>query len=85
VRRVDIWESEYLHILEGDNPVFAWTKGTALRPYLDVLDESHLVVSLPLMPLAFRRPTGSNRMAAPCCPFAVSLLLLRYELEKRMG
>src|SRR5262249_53916521 len=22
VRRVDIWESEYLHVLEGDNPVF---------------------------------------------------------------
>ena len=40
VRRVDIWESEYLHVLEGDNPVFDWTKGTALRPYLDVLDES---------------------------------------------
>ena len=40
MRRVDIWESEYLHVLDGDNPVFDWTKGTALRPYLDVLDES---------------------------------------------
>ncbi len=39
-RRVDIWESEYLHVLEGDNPVVEWTKGTALRPYLDALDES---------------------------------------------
>ncbi len=39
-RRVDIWETEYLHVLEGDNPVFEWTKGTALRPYLDALDES---------------------------------------------
>jgi trans-aconitate 2-methyltransferase len=38
-RRVDIWETEYLHVLEGDNPVLEWTKGTALRPYLDVLDE----------------------------------------------
>jgi len=38
-RRVDIWESEYLHVLEGDNPVVEWTKGTALRPYLDALDE----------------------------------------------
>jgi len=38
-RRVDIWESEYLHVLEGGNPVVEWTKGTALRPYLDALDE----------------------------------------------
>ena len=38
-RRIDLWESEYLHPLEGDNPVVEWTKGTALRPYLDALEE----------------------------------------------
>lgn len=38
-RRLDIWESEYLHVLDGDNPVMEWTKGTALRPYLDRLGE----------------------------------------------
>ena len=37
--QVDIWETTYLHVLEGDNPVVEWTKGTALRPYLDALDE----------------------------------------------
>src|SRR5262249_36703513 len=39
--RVDIWQTEYLHVLEGENPVFEWTKGTELRPYLDVLDETN--------------------------------------------
>jgi trans-aconitate 2-methyltransferase len=36
---VQIWETEYLHFLEGDNPVLDWNKGTALRSYLDVLDD----------------------------------------------
>jgi len=38
--QVDIWETEYLHALVGENPVLGWTKGTALRPYLDVLEQS---------------------------------------------
>ncbi len=35
---LDIWETEYLHVLEGDNPVVAWTMGTALRPLLAALE-----------------------------------------------
>ena len=38
--RLDIWECEFLQVLEGENPVVEWTKGTALRPYLDALDDS---------------------------------------------
>ena len=38
--RLDIWECEYLQVLEGPNPVVEWTKGTALRPYLDALDDA---------------------------------------------
>jgi trans-aconitate 2-methyltransferase len=34
---VDIWETEYLQVLEGDNPVKEWTKGTWLTRYLDIL------------------------------------------------
>jgi trans-aconitate 2-methyltransferase len=41
--QVDIWETTYLHVLPesagGENPVVEWTKGTALRPYLDALEE----------------------------------------------
>jgi len=34
---LDIWETEYLHVLEGDNPVVKWTMGTTLRPLLAAL------------------------------------------------
>ena len=36
---LDLWETEYLHVLDGDNPVVRWTMGTALRPLLDALEE----------------------------------------------
>lgn len=35
---LDIWETEYLQILEGDDAVFEWVRGTALVPYLTALD-----------------------------------------------
>jgi trans-aconitate 2-methyltransferase len=36
-RCLDIWETEYLQILEGENPVAEWTKGTWLSPLLAAL------------------------------------------------
>jgi trans-aconitate 2-methyltransferase len=36
---LDIWETEYLQILEGEHPVKEWVKGTWLRPLLDALEE----------------------------------------------
>jgi trans-aconitate 2-methyltransferase len=36
--RVDAWETTYLHVLPGDNPVLDWYKGTGLRPVFDALD-----------------------------------------------
>jgi trans-aconitate 2-methyltransferase len=38
-RTLDIWETEYLQVLEGDNPVAAYTRGTWLTRFLDPLDE----------------------------------------------
>ncbi len=36
---LDIWETDYLQVLEGEDPVVAWTRGTALKPLLDALDD----------------------------------------------
>jgi trans-aconitate 2-methyltransferase len=35
---VNAWETTYIHVLAGENPVLQWFKGTALRPLLDRLD-----------------------------------------------
>jgi trans-aconitate 2-methyltransferase len=37
---LDIWETTYLHVLEGEDPVVEWFKGSALRPILDRLGEN---------------------------------------------
>ena len=36
---LDMWESIYMHILDGDDPVVEWTKGTVLPPLLSHLPE----------------------------------------------
>jgi trans-aconitate 2-methyltransferase len=41
---LDIWTSEYLHVLEGEDAVFKWVSGTGLRPYLDALSEEERAV-----------------------------------------
>ncbi len=35
---LDIWMSNYLHVLEGDDPILRWTRSTGLRPVIEVLD-----------------------------------------------
>jgi trans-aconitate 2-methyltransferase len=37
---VDVWQTEYLHVLEGEDPVLEWVRGTGLRPVLAALDEA---------------------------------------------
>jgi trans-aconitate 2-methyltransferase len=31
---LDIWQTEYLHVLDGEDPVLDWTRSTALRPVM---------------------------------------------------
>jgi len=36
---VDAWETTYLHVLHGADPVLEWVRGTGLRPVLAALTE----------------------------------------------
>ena len=36
---VEAWETTYLHVLHGADPVLRWLQGTGARPYLDALPE----------------------------------------------
>jgi trans-aconitate 2-methyltransferase len=36
-RSLDLWQTEYVQILEGEDPVLEWVKGTGLRPILNGL------------------------------------------------
>ncbi len=61
--RLELWETEYLHVLEGESPVVEWTRGSALKPLLDALEpperEGFLADYAARMAAAYpRRPDG---------------------------
>jgi trans-aconitate 2-methyltransferase len=37
---LQVWETEYLHVMDSSDGVLEWVRGTGLRPYLDLLDEA---------------------------------------------
>jgi trans-aconitate 2-methyltransferase len=39
-RALDIWETTYLQVMDGDDPVFDWVSATGLRPFVQALDEA---------------------------------------------
>jgi trans-aconitate 2-methyltransferase len=40
--RIDLWTTEYVQVLEGEDPVLAWVEGTGLRPILQGLAGAEL-------------------------------------------
>lgn len=40
--RVDIWETEYQHVMDGPKAIFDWIRSTGMRPYLERLHDEEL-------------------------------------------
>ena len=38
--QADVWETTYLHVLNGPDAVLRWIRGTGLRPFLTALEQS---------------------------------------------
>ena len=62
--RIDVWETTYLHVLDPEgaqeSPVLEWTKGTALRPVLQVLTDERERAAF-LVGVRAAAPTGLSR------------------------
>ncbi|MBE9604444.1 methyltransferase domain-containing protein [Acetobacteraceae bacterium H6797] len=37
---LELWVTEYIHVLRGERPVVEWAKGTSLLPFLDALADT---------------------------------------------
>ncbi len=60
---LDIWQTVYLHVLEGEDAVYRWVSGTGLRPFLGALEgeerEAYVAEYKSRLRLAYpMRPSG---------------------------
>lgn len=74
---VDIWETEYLQVLHGSDPVKEWTKGTFLRPFLQALDEGEARAFEEAYAAALRPGYPARADGTTLFPFKRLFLVLR--------
>jgi trans-aconitate 2-methyltransferase len=65
---VSLWETQYVHVMDGAGAVVEWVKGTALRPALDALDAAERPVFLERYRAAIHRqyvPRADGKVLFP--------------------
>jgi trans-aconitate 2-methyltransferase len=78
---VDAWETTYLHVLQGEDPVFTWVSGTGARPTLQALEAAD-----PALRSCFEEEFRRRlRAAYPPEPFGVVLPFRRVFVVARNG
>jgi trans-aconitate 2-methyltransferase len=65
--RVDAWSTTYCHVLQGEDPVLEWVKGSALRPVLARLGSDEERAAL------FAELAERLRAAYPAAPYGTVL------------
>jgi trans-aconitate 2-methyltransferase len=66
----DVWQTTYLHVFHGPDPVLEWVKGTALRPVLSTLaDPQDREAFLADYAAALRAAYPQNRRGETWFPF----------------
>jgi trans-aconitate 2-methyltransferase len=74
---LDIWVTEYLHVLRGEDPVVQWATGTSLRPYLAALDSAEQPAFLTAYARALRPHYPLQPDGAVLLPFRRLFILAR--------
>lgn len=74
---LDIWVTEYQHVLRGADPVVQWAMGTSLRPYLAALDAADHPAFLAAYSEALRPHYPSKSDGAVLLPFRRLFVIAR--------
>lgn len=65
----DVWETTYLHVLTGDDPVLTWVRSTVLRPVLARLDDGEAAEFTALYASALREAYPPRADGTTLLPF----------------
>lgn len=74
---VELWETEYLHELDGPDPVLTWVKATGLLPVLETLQGQELTDFLGVYGEKLRRAYPPERNGHTLFPFRRLFLIAR--------
>lgn len=78
-REVEIWTTEYLHVLTGEDPVVEWVRGTGLRPVLDHLSDEEGAVFLSRYSTAIRQAYPPEPDGTTLFPFRRMFVIVRLD------
>jgi trans-aconitate 2-methyltransferase len=74
---IDLWETCYYQVLEGDDAVLGWMRGTGLRPFLAVLNDSERAEFLEDYRAALTRAYPRRASGTTLYPFQRLFLVAR--------